>query len=521
MTRDPLLRRLKALIAFRVLFVTVLLGSIYLLQIGYGIFPYPFSILYLIIFLYALTIVYSFALDRLPGRMLAYAQLIMDVLSAMVLIFITGGVDSWFSWLLLVLVISATIVLDKRAGYTVAITASLLYGLLIDLQFYKLLPIGYDPNMMERDFLYKIFSHIIGMLLTAYLIGQLSMRLEEKSVDYEDLSRFNLAVIENTPSGLFTTDLDGKVVLFNRAAEDITGISRQEAVGKPAREIFPFLKSMEGRRRMEANVELNGVQKVIGLTTQRMLDTKGAEYGYIANFQDLTELKRMAAELRVKEKMAAVGELTANIAHEIRNPLASLRGSIEMLQLGAVKPEQRDRLMQIALGEMDRLNGIVTDFLEYSVPKPLEHSSFDINRALEETTELLQSRRQGEFLYEMKLDGPMEIAADQMKLKQVFWNLGLNAQDAMAGRAGGMLTVSTERLPGGVRIAFEDTGEGMPAEIAEKIFLPFFTTKRSGTGLGLSIAYRIIEDHGGKITVRSAIGKGTRFEIHLPTEEHA
>jgi two-component system sensor histidine kinase PilS (NtrC family) len=376
--------------------------------------------------------------------------------------------------------------------------------------------VPYDPLLVEKDFLFKIFSIICALLLTAYLTGQLSARLERRTIDFEDLSLFNEEVIENTPSGLFTTDIEGRIQLFNKSAEDITGMNRAAAVGQDIIKLFPFINRLENRRRMEDTVDLNGKRTIIGLTISGMKDTKGEETGYIGIFQDLTELKKMTEIIRQKEKLAAIGEMSANMAHEIRNPLASLKSSVEMIRENSITKEQKSRLMDIALNEMDRLNGIITEFLHYSRPADIQIQDFDLHSVLSETIELLKRR---DFLtdsisFKMNFSAPLVIKGDQQKFQQVFWNLGNNALDAMP--EGGELSIGTLENESLVRIAFSDTGSGIKKEDIEKVFYPFFTTKEEGTGLGLSIAYRIVEDHGGTLTIKSDAGKGTKVHILLP-----
>lgn len=516
MAKDVLNRKLKTLTAFRAMLVTVLLGSFFVFQIGYKLFPYPSAILYLIIVLYALTIIYSVLLGRVSSRVFAYVQLFLDASAATALIFFTGGIESWFSSLLIIIVIAAAMVADRRAGYIIATFSSILYGSLIDLQFYRILPIPYDPIIFEKDFLYNIFSHISALYLTAYLTGNLAERLKRKDIDYRDLSLFNREVIENTPGGLFTTDLHGRVLLINRAAEEISGTGRSEAIGENVTTIFPFIENLNETARMERTVELGSRRKIIGFTLSKMTDNTGRHTGFIGIFQDLTELRRMAAEIKRKEKLAAIGELSASIAHEIRNPLASLKSSVEMLREGMATAGQRERLMSIALDEMDRLNAIVTDFLYYSRPGMPEVRDFDLHGVLDETLSFLSKGNGAAISVRKNFSGSLFIKADPQKLRQVFWNLGLNAVESMP--EGGELAVGTRREGDFVRITFRDTGKGIGPEEIENIFFPFFTTKKKGTGLGLSIAYRIIEDHNGTIKVRSRPERGTEFEIHLPAQ---
>ncbi|MEK7735497.1 MAG: ATP-binding protein, partial [Nitrospirota bacterium] len=217
-----------------------------------------------------------------------------------------------------------------------------------------------------------------------------------------------------------------------------------------------------------------------------------------------------------KEKWAAIGELSANIAHEIRNPLASLKGSIEMLREDRVAKEQKERLTEIALKEMERLNGIITDFLMYSTPRAAEFSVFDLNLVLDDTLELLKNTASArkDISITKNFDGPLFVNADRQKMHQVFLNLGMNALEAMPD--GGELSVSAKHTGSSFEVVFKDTGIGIRHKNLEKIFYPFFTTKDEGTGLGLAIAYRIIEEHKGKINVISNPGEGTVFKVIIP-----
>jgi two-component system sensor histidine kinase PilS (NtrC family) len=515
--------RIKALISFRAVFVTLLLGSAFLLRVDY-FYARPRAISYYIIFLYSLTIIYSLLFGRMRNLLLfAYVQLVGDVLSEMALIYITGGVESPFSFVLILSVMASSIVLNKKAGYVIASLSSILYGVLLDLQFYNLLPIPHEFVTYEREFLYNIFIHILALYLTAYLSGYLSYRLEEtveklqeRDVHLKDLEYFNVKVIESLPSGLFTTDMTGDVLIFNRAAERITGKQREAVIGRKIETALPFLSFPFREGRFEGVLECDGnMQKVIGINITVLEDLSGNETGRIGVFQDLTQLKTLEMEVKQKEKWAAIGELSANIAHEIRNPIASMRGSIEMLIEDKIPAKHREKLMEIALKEMERVNNIITDFLTYSSPRPLEMQKVDVHLLLDETLSLLRNRVQenGTVRIAKEFDGPLFLVADPQKIRQVFWNLGLNSIEAMGQK--GELTVSTKDSRGTVQIVFADSGPGIDPAKIDKIFYPFFTTKERGTGLGLSIAYRIIEEHKGKLKVRSEPGINTTFEIIL------
>lgn len=523
MAADAMMSRIRALIFFRALFVTLLLGSAFLFRIEH-FYSYPRTISIFIISLYLLTIAYSLLAGRIRNPLLfGYSQLVLDVCAEIILVAITGGIESLFSFVLILTVLSSSIVINSRAGYIIASLSSIMFGVMLDLQFYRVLPLSPDSSVSEKVFLYNIFVHILAFYVTAYLGGYLShrlakteRRLEEQDTQLRDLERFNTKVIESLPSGLFTTDINGRIRIFNRAAEKITGQRRDEMIGGQIGKVLPFLAEplQAGRREEVISLGESG-EKIIGITISILEDISGKDIGHIGVFQDLTQLKKLETEIQQKEKWAAIGELSSNIAHEIRNPLASMKGSLEMLRDRKIPEKHKDRLMGIALHEMERLNNIITDFLTYSRPKPLELQRVDLHLMLDETLALLKNIESngGDILIVRDFDGPLYARVDAQKVRQVFWNLGMNAIEAM--QAGGRLTIGTRTSAGEIAIFFEDTGVGIGPESIDRIFFPFFTTKDAGTGLGLSIAYRIIEEHQGTITVSSSPGIKTIFTIIL------
>lgn len=519
---SSLRKKIKALIFIRAIFVTLLLGSAYLFK-GFEKLSSIYAFSYLIVTIYFFTIVYSLLLGKIRGFFLfGYFQLVFDIIFEIILIYITGGIDSWFTFLLIFTVISSSIVLNKKAGYVMATISSILYGVMLNLQFYKVLPVIGEGFIEDRIYLYNIFVHIVSLYLTAYLSGYLSsriekteQRLEEKDIDLRDLEFFNRDVIENMQSGLFTTDMSGTVVLFNRAAEQILSVQKETIIGKRIDSVLPFFEFPLAERRREQAVTVNGNQKIIGIGISSLRSVDEHAKGFIGIFQDLTELKQLEHEMKRREKWAAIGELSSNIAHEIRNPLASLRSSVEMLREDSIPQNYKEKLMEIALDEMSRLNRIITDFLTYSRPAPPDMKRIDIHEILDETVELLKNTKHGEYLtIRKKYQGRCEVIADPQKMRQVFWNLGLNALDAM--QDGGELIISTHNEHAMIIITFTDNGPGIDKKDAEKIFFPFYTTKEKGTGLGLAIAYRIIEEHTGSIHLESRPGIETTFKIILP-----
>jgi two-component system sensor histidine kinase PilS (NtrC family) len=526
---SDLIKRVNALIYIRVVIVTILLDSFYIFRIGYDKLSHPQWISYFIATMYFLTIVYALVLRRLKTipqyTVFAYLQIIIDIVAETMLIYMTGGIESQFSFMYPLSIISAGIVLNRRACLVAATLSSILYGLLLDMQLYRIITISTDTDFSEKDFFYNIFAHFTAYYLIGYLSGYLSEKLhkatqslKERDVVLSDLKAFSKYIIESMPSGIFTTDLNRRIISFNTAAQEITKMSHADVAGRTTEEIFPFIStSQPSLERVEGEMQRGGEIFPVGMRISKLKDASGKTIGQIGVFQDLTELKAMEAEVKRKEKWAFIGELSASIAHELRNPLASLKGAIEMLREKKVSQEHADHLMTIALSEMDRLNGIITDFLLYARPQELNKQPFDLHESLRNVVTLLQrSESKGENVtISTKLDGSLFITGDSRQIQQVFWNLGINAVDAIAD--GGDVDIYTKRNNNSVEVIFKDNGTGISKSDMDKVFYPFFTTKEKGTGLGLSIAQKIAEEHGGKIEVESAgIGRGTTFRVMFP-----
>jgi two-component system sensor histidine kinase PilS (NtrC family) len=422
-------------------------------------------------------------------------------------------------------IISAAIILNRRACYIMATLSSIFYGILIDLQYFKIINLTTSLIFTEKDFFYNIFAHMTAFYLIAFLSGVLSaklhkvtMSLEERDTVLSDLKAFSKYVIESMPSGVFTTGLDRNIVTFNTSAQLITKLSHDDVAGKKPEDIFPFIDHSNGpSERIEGEIRIDRKNVPIGMRLSNLKDASGNSIGMIGVFQDLTKLKAMEAEVKRKEKWAVIGELSASIAHELRNPLAALKGSVEMLKEKKVSEEHADRLMNIALSEMDRLNDIVTNFLLYARPQKLNKKPFDLHRTLGEVVTLLKHSETDNkhVTISANLEGDELITGDTGQLRQVFWNLGLNAMDAISDK--GTVGIHTQKENNSINIIFKDSGSGISKGNIDKIFYPFYTTKDSGTGLGLAIALKIVEDHGGKIKVHSdGSGMGTTFKVILP-----
>lgn len=526
---EGIVKKLSVLISLRLIVVTLLLGSSYIFRIGYDRLYDQTAFLYLIASLYLLTAIYAIILRWIKKTsqltIFTYTQMVIDLFAMTLIIFLTGGIASWFSFLYPLSIISSSILLNRRACYIMATISSLLYGILLDLQFYNIIPPTTDILPTAKDYFYNIFAHIMAFYLIAFLSGHLSERLyrttkslKERETVLSDLRVLSRDIIESMPGGVFTTDLNKQIITFNNSAQRITGYRIEEVMGKTPEEIFPFLKyANNGNKRTEGEIHRNGKTITIGIGFSKLRNSSGEEIGAIGTFQDLTELKAMEAEIKKKEKWALIGELSASVAHELRNPLASLKASVEMLLDKNVSVHHAHRLTKIALSEMDRLNNIVTDFLIYARPPSLQMESFDLHKMLGYVVTLLRSSAGEEKGVRIRSDLSDESTArgDPRQLQQVFWNLGINAIEAVPEN--GTVEIYTNKKDGVVEVVFKDNGIGLNREDMEKIFYPFFTTKEKGTGLGLSIAKRIIEEHGGRIVAESeGIGKGATFTVILP-----
>jgi two-component system sensor histidine kinase PilS (NtrC family) len=412
---------------------------------------------------------------------------------------------------------------------------------MLDMQFYNVPGFARSQNFTAMQVLYQVFLNIVSFYIVAFLSSFLSDRLRrtrqelrEKSLDFEDLRSLQEHILRSVGSGILTMDLDGRVTSWNPAAEYITGYGieeirkkAQEVFGTSIKSLFGHASEMQGRAyRFDSKItKKNRSTAFLGLSASLLKDDRNMVRGIILVFQDITRLMEMEEKVRRQERLATVGSLAAGIAHEIRNPLASLSGSIQLLQSELDLKGDDKRLMDIVLRETDRLNSIIGDFLDYARPKTPHKEPVSLASVVEETVLLLRNSpdcREGVAIVQDVVPS-LRLIADPQHLRQVLWNLALNACQSMRG--GGTLTISANKAappsgdPDWCEITVADTGQGIPREFLNKLFDPFFTTKADGTGLGLAIVYRIIEDHGGAIDVESEPGKGSLFRIRLPLEE--
>ena len=572
-----MLAKLKWLVGLRLLLASALLGSAVVLDLHERL-PFPTSPLYgLLAVTFALSLVYAVALRSqrwLPLQ--GFVQLALDLTLVSLLVHFTGGLDSVFPFMYIFVIFAAANATERRGGLIVGVLSGLLYATLVLAEWtHALRPVdfagGLAPLRSMGYAVYQVVIHAVAFLAVAILSSHLSYRLrqtgqelERRGLDLRNLQTLHQAMVSNISSGLMTLDLEGRVVSFNEAAERITGYaftslrdrSWQEGpfAGCPPMAEF-FANPAAALAHPVAEISLRrGDGRVIpvGFSCSPLRQADGAAAGLVAIFQDLTERKRVEEQLRRADRLAALGQLAANIAHEVRNPLAAISGAVEVLREDFSLAGPNRQLLELVLAEAHRLKLITGQFLDFAKPQSLLFRPCAIRPLLEETLRLLE--RSGErhlhttwTVTEHVPDA--HVLADTDQFRQVVWNLCLNAIQAMP--AGGTLTVtvraaapdsrvvhpsagqSVPTTPASagkdaepsacpdvapddwVEIAFRDTGNGIEPGELQRIFDPFFTTRPSGTGLGLAIARKILESMGGHIGVESTVGSGTTFRIWL------
>jgi len=538
-------QKLATLIAARAVVGTALLGSGIVAQItAPGSFPVdPFFLL--IAAIYALTAVWAAAL-RVSGNLAwqADAQLGVDALMVTAFIYVTGGITSYFSSIYVLPVIAASVIGRRRGAWLVATLSAVLYGSLVGVQYIAASGLLHDPFMGGRRLAlpapsvagYTVALNVFGFFAVAWLSGSLAESVRSAGVSLElassriaDLTALNQHVIDSLPSGLATTDKTQRILTFNRAAELITGQTFASVVGRPVADVLrlpqeiadTFDKGLNGAtsRRMEFRYKAaDGRRELdIGLTATH-LQTPDGRAGLLMTFQDLTDIKKLEHDAHLRQRLAAVGEMAAGIAHEIRNPLASMSGSIQVLRQELPLSAEQAQLMDIVLRESERLNATIRSFLAYARPQRFAIASLDIGRLLNDTALLLKHGADVKEEHRIEVDLPTEpviYEADEHQIKQIVWNLATNGLRAMP--SGGTLRLAAAFAPGaGVTISVQDEGIGIPAHEIDTLFQPFHGRFAQGSGLGLAIVHRIVTDYKGDIQVRSQPGCGTTVSVNLP-----
>ena len=477
--------------------------------------------------------------DRHPW--LIDLQFALDTLVVSVLVLMTGGVTSIFSTLYALPIVAASALQYRSGALLVGLLSSVLYAGLILAQYsgtFGLIQITWlrvSDLPPLRIALYTMGLGVFGFIGVAVLSGYLSerlrranARLQQASSQIADLQAFNQHVVESLTSGLTTTDQEGHILTFNPSAEQINGRDGAELMGQRIFDLFPltagFERSLQAIGSERLRVELryprpDGMRIDLDLSAAPLITPSG-QSGLLFVFEDVTEARRLERESRLQQRLAAVGEMAAGIAHEIRNPLASMSGSIQILRQELSLSSEQEKLMDIVLRESGRLNETIHAFLAYARPRRVEARQLDLRRVISDTALLFQHSAEcgGEHVVDVDMpSGPVLCEADENQVRQIVWNLATNALHAMP--AGGRLQLSVElHSGGGALVQVADQGIGIPADQIGDVFQPFHGSFGKGTGLGLAIVHRLVSDYGGSVEISSQEGSDTTVSVLLPGE---
>ncbi len=548
--RNEVQQTVTYLMVFRVGLATMLLLSLVAMALGLqdtvenlsG--PFGRFVFALLATVYTATLAYAITLKRVRAPLpLAYLQVAVDLVLISLLVHATGGAQSAYTFLYLVDVLAVAL-LPRRAGVVAVAIASalLMVGISLLGYFKTIAPIPgqtvFPWDLTRQELMFRLLVFLAGVAsvgaLGVNLSGQKRQageRLARHQRIAGDLASLHQNTIRCLSSGLVTVTLDGTITSINEAACDILGIAAPAAIGQPLAERIPGLRPVleeagpvgSVRRHEVDAVRVDGMHRRLGISATPLSDHTGQVIGRVIHFQDLTELRRMEQQVQRSERLASIGRLAAGIAHEIRNPLASISGSVELLKTRPRPDSETLQLVDIAVREVERLDRLISSLLDYARPVTEERQTLDLGEVATEIAKAFEQERRLDVKIAVEAEAGVEIEGGDGQLRQVLWNLVRNAADSMPKGGTVRLTVMHDEATGGMReavLAVNDTGVGISKEDQDRIFEPFFSTKANGTGLGLATVARIVEDHKGYIEVASDLGRGTTFTLRFPAITH-
>ncbi|MBF0450925.1 MAG: PAS domain S-box protein [Candidatus Magnetomorum sp.] len=535
-------KRVLRLLFCRILIVTFMLGLATFIQFkAKSLSERSLIWIYTIIILhYVFSFLYLMLLRKNKNVSLnIYLQLTTDNILITTLVYATGGIGSIYSSFYHMVIIYAALFLNMRGSIISASLSSIFYGVLLNLEFYRMVHPLYAPQT-EYTFsagyaFANIFIYIVSFYTVAFLVSVIVEKekftrklLAKKASEFNRLDLLHRRIIESVDLGIITIDLSGNIQSMNQAAQNLTGTQLKSILKQPLKDALPFIlndyndtaQQKQFQSEKVVHFVLNNEEKVFSLSISPLLDRKHIKIGEILMIRDITLVKEMESQAEKSKRLALIGEMAAGLAHEIRNPLASLGGSIQLLQKNLSLDPKNQRLMNIILRGRIQLENLVRDFLLLSKKSPLRKDEIRICELIKETIESIKyaSAWNDNILIKHSCQVNQLILGNHTEIKEIIWNLTLNAVQSMPD--GGILTLKSHEVNvkhmSCVSIQISDTGCGIENDDIPKVFTPFYTTKERGTGLGLAIVNRITESHGGKLSIKSTRGKGSCFTILLP-----
>ncbi len=505
----------------RTIFLCVaLLGTLgyQLTQVQFISYEFYFSLYALIGISFLLNLGYVVGLQYFQSLATQGAALlfIWDTFYVTLLTYVIGVNQSLLIFLYLINIILCGIVFQRRGGIFLALLTSFSFGILLIA----------DPIITGKTLYLAVGINNLAFFAVAYLSGYLSEQLNfmgvellERGRDLRALKNLNSLIIDGMPSGLLTIDSRGTILQFNQQAAEILN-QNQALLNKNINELIPPLKDLLARWRRDGkgdgrSEEATTIdQKIVRLSFSPLFDEKSVRLGSIVLIDDVTNLKRLENQVHQSEKLAAIGQLAAGIAHEIRNPLASISGSVQLMQADATQTEENQKLMAIAIKEINRLNHLITEFLDYARPADFQKEKVNLSHTLSECLDSLRSHPlMKNVQVESRIAEHVQVMGNSDKLKQVFLNILVNALQAMEAQPVCRLKVELTSHGGRALLKIADSGVGMNEAQQKKMFEPFHTTKSKGTGLGLAIVHAVLQAHDVAVDVQSKLGSGTEFSM--------
>ncbi|MBI4964784.1 MAG: PAS domain S-box protein [Desulfomonile tiedjei] len=533
-------KRVEWMMLLRLVVTTLLLGATIFFQFreSRAFFVDPTVPLYILVAAtFLLSLIYVFSLPlAIDLWAFSFFQIIVDVFYVTIVIYFTGGASSVFTLLYLFPIIASAILHYRRGALIIASMASVLFGLLLNLEFYHVIPAADWPWMSPWSrntpgyILWVLVVHVTFFYFIAVVASSVAEQLQStrislrrKESDYTRLSDLHTGIVRSIPSGIVTTDENDRITFVNTAGSALLGSPLPDLVSLPLRNIFPVIddqvRTSAMRRETYRTVkDIHGEKKHLELVVSDLKDRDGVPTGRLVVFQDVTDIRKMEERVSLSERQAAFVRIAARMAHEIRNPLASLRGATELLaQTSGSVPTER-RLLDIVIRESDRLNSLLGEFLLTVSDQPPRKIRVLLTDLVEETVDLFarEPRVSGKVSLETRIHKGVEVEGEPARLRQALWNLLTNALDATPD--GGVIRVVLESEPSSKEalVKVQDSGVGIPLEIRDRIFEPFTTTKEKGTGLGLSLVLSVAKAHGGTVDAESSPGALTVFTLRLP-----